>query len=67
MSEAGDQLGDVLQMAAQVRQHGHIHDGQAQGAGGRERQLKKMYAEERLKTEILSEALTKSGEAIPQV
>jgi len=46
-------------MAGPIWRHGYRDDQPDERAGGREQRLKKMYAEERLKADILQEALTK--------
>lgn len=51
-------------MACQLRRHGCWIDVAHEGAGDGELPVEKMYAEERLKAEILKEAIDKNGEAI---
>jgi len=51
-------------MADQFWRHGRLADGPHEGVCRREQAPKKMYAEERLKAEIVAEALAKSGNAI---
>ena len=46
-------------MALQVRRHGHSLMARMKELEEENRRLKKMYAEERLKAEIVAEALTK--------
>ena len=53
-----------LQMARQIWWHGCVLMARLKELEAENRQLKKMYAEERLKAEIVKEALEKSGEAI---
>jgi hypothetical protein len=46
-------------MAGQVRRHGCVHDVTHEELEEENRRLKKMYLEEKLKAEIVSEALEK--------
>lgn len=51
-------------MAFTLWRDGCFHDGPLKELEEENRRLKKMYAEERLKAEIIQEAMAKSGEAI---
>ena len=49
----------ILQVARQIWWDGRVADCPHEGAGRENRRLKKMYAEERLKSEIIREAMAK--------
>ena len=59
MPRVGDHYDNVLLVASQIRRHGRVDDGAHERAGRRKPALKKMYFEEKLKAEIVAEALEK--------
>ena len=57
--QARDQLGDILQVEGQVRRPGGLRGQAAEGAGGRERKLKRLLADAMLDNAALKDLLAK--------
>ena len=56
---AQDEFGQFLQIAGKILRHGRLTDGPFKELEAESARLKKMYAEERLKYEIIQEAMAK--------
>jgi putative transposase len=57
--EHGISSAHLLQVAIEVWRHGSFHGLAHEGVGGRDRRLKKMYAEAQMSADIMKEALSK--------